>query len=86
MPTCSGCDTWFSVGGYSSHMKQTKNPACIAIRDTQETFGNLEDLETDVSDNETVKRFEGDTLGAYEDIDFEGEDSGGDGGEVERGF
>lgn len=80
MPTCSGCDTWFSVGGYSSHMKQTRNPACTAIRDTQEIFGDLGDLETDISDTETVKQFGGDALGTYDDINFgdEEDDVGGD--------
>lgn len=79
MPTCPGCDTWFSVGGYSSHIKQTKNPACIAIRDTQENFGDLTDLEMDDSDNETAKLSECDALGTYDDVNFDGDGSEAEG-------
>lgn len=77
MPTCPGCNTWFSVGGYSSHIKQTKTPACIAIRDTQENFGDLTDLETDDSDNKTAKHSEGDALGTYDDVSFDGSEIDG---------
>lgn len=72
MPTCPGCKTWFAIGRYSSHLRQTKNRDCVAIREADEAFGdfNVLDAEEAADDNE-VRRFEGDALGEYGDADFE---------------
>lgn len=83
MPTCPGCDAWFSVGGYSSHLKQTRNPSCLTIRNAQESFGNFDDSDAEADNDNIVKPFEGDAFGAYDAADFEAERQGGEGGEVE---
>lgn len=88
MPTCPGCRTWFPIGGYSSHLQQTKNPRCIAAREAEEAFGSISDSDVESNrDDEDPGPFRGDALGAYEDADFgeaggqvdaEAENMGGD--------
>jgi hypothetical protein len=41
MPTCAGCGQLFTISGLASHLKQTQNPQCEAIFETQ--YGYIPD-------------------------------------------
>ncbi|KAI0639898.1 hypothetical protein C8Q77DRAFT_1214290 [Trametes polyzona] len=67
---CAGCRKPFTVSGYDSHLKQTRKPACVAIR-------RAEGLSTDSasSGNESppstpCHAFAGDYFGSYSADDF----------------
>lgn len=38
MPTCDGCQHLFTKNGYSRHLAQSKNPACIIIYDQMQNY------------------------------------------------
>lgn len=72
MPTCPGCNVWFAIGRYSSHLRQTKNRNCIAVRDAGEAFGDFDETGSDrAAGDDEARQFEGDALGAYGESDFE---------------
>lgn len=87
MPTCPGCNIWFPIGGYSSHLKQTQNPACLAVRQTHEALGDFDDSDAEPSDldndNNAANPFEGDALGRYKELDVETDDPHNEGCEVD---
>ncbi|KAG1789961.1 uncharacterized protein HD556DRAFT_1433520 [Suillus plorans] len=38
MPTCDGCEHLFTKNGYSRHLAQSKNPACIIIYEQMQNY------------------------------------------------
>lgn len=71
MPTCPGCDVWFTIGRYSSHLQQTKNRKCIAVLEASETFGDFDETGFNSAGDNEAQEFEGDALGPYQDDDLE---------------
>ncbi|KAG0700528.1 hypothetical protein DFH29DRAFT_983054 [Suillus ampliporus] len=85
MPVCDGCGCTFSESGYSRHLAQTRNSACVSIYDDMRNyipsspgdfFGSPEDLEWPVESDEE------DNIDVVEDD--EDEEVEGEGGVAEQ--
>jgi hypothetical protein len=88
MPICAGCQLNFSLPGYTSHLRQTRNPQCVAIY--QQAFGDIpasdepddahiEASHSNSADCRVPPTFQGDFFGSdYREEDFGYEDDDGD--------
>lgn len=74
MVHCNGCNTNFSLSGYTHHLAQSTNPACAQI------YADFLAYQPDSSDEDGIDegspvQFAGDFFGTYEDSDFPMEDN-----------
>lgn len=76
---CAGCHKFFTRQGYASHIRQTKQRACVAIREHEEGLSGLDFLypsfQDDTNELASPRPFEGDYFGTYTAADFDEEEA-----------
>ncbi|KAJ6609589.1 hypothetical protein B0H10DRAFT_2166296 [Mycena sp. CBHHK59/15] len=70
MVLCMGCQTIFTLSGYTTHLQWSVNPRCQQIN--EDHMGNLPASDSDEDeDDHPANRFGGDYFGTYQEEDFD---------------